>query len=66
MNALARETNMSEIETQRLERCKKCAKSEETDNFMGLGIKALICPLHGFECSEVVQCVYVSDNKRYE
>lgn len=57
---------MSEIETQRLERCKKCAKSEETDNFMGLGIKALICPIHGFECSEVVQCVYVPDNKRYE
>lgn len=57
---------MNDIELQRLERCKKCSKSEETDNFMGLGITAFICPLHGFECSEVVQCVYVSDNKRYE
>lgn len=57
---------MSEIETQRVERCKKCDKSEETDNFMGLGIATLICPLHGFECSEVVQCAYVSDNTRYE
>lgn len=57
---------MSEIETQRLERCKKCAKSEEIDNFMGLGIKTFICPLYSFECSEVVQCVYVPDNKRYE
>lgn len=57
---------MGEIETQRLERCKKCVKSEETDNFMGLGIKALICPLHGFQCSEIIQCVYVPDNKRYE
>lgn len=57
---------MSEIELQRLERCKKCSKSERTDNFMGLRITALICPLHGYECSEVVQCVYVPDNKRYE
>lgn len=57
---------MNDIELQRLERCKKCSKSKETDNFMGLGITALICPLHGYECSEVVQCVYVSDNKRYE
>lgn len=57
---------MSDIELQRLERCKKCSKSEETNNFMGLGITELICPLHGFECSEVVQCVYVPDNKRYE
>lgn len=57
---------MSEIELQRLERCKKCSKSERVDNFMGLGETALICPLHGYECSEVVQCVYVLDNKRYE
>lgn len=57
---------MNDIELQRLERCKKCSKSEETDNFMGLGITALICPLYGYECSEVVQCVYVPDNKRYE
>lgn len=48
---------MSEIELQRLERCKKCYRIEETDNFIGLGIKALICPLHGFECSDVIQCV---------
>lgn len=57
---------MNEIETQRVERCKKCTKSEETNNFMGLGITTLICPLHGFECSEVIQCVYVSDDTRYE
>lgn len=56
--------NMSEIELQRLERCKKCSKSEEANGFQG-GTK-LYCPLHGFECSEVVQCVYVPDNKRYE
>ena len=57
---------MNDIELQRLERCKKCSKSEETDNFMGTGETALICPLHGYECSEVVQCVYVLDNRRYE
>lgn len=55
---------MNEIELQRLERCKKCSKSEEADDFQG-GTE-LYCPLHGFECSEVVQCVYVPDNKRYE
>lgn len=57
---------MTNAELQRLERCKKCSKLEETDNFMGLGITALICPLHGYECNEVVQCLYVPDNKRYE
>lgn len=57
---------MTDAELQRLERCKKCSKSEETNNFMGLGTTALICPLHGYECNEVVQCVYVSDNKRCE
>ncbi len=57
---------MTDAESQRLERCKKCSQSEETVNFMGLGITALICPLHGYECREVVQCVYVPDNKRYE
>lgn len=57
---------MSEIELQRLERCKKCSKSEEVNNFMELGITEFVCPLHGYECSEVIQCVYVPDNKRYE
>lgn len=57
---------MTDAELQRLDRCKKCSKSERTDNFMGLGIATLICPLHGYECSEVIQCVYVPDNKRYE
>lgn len=49
---------------QRLERCKKCSKSTEEDDFQG-GTE-LYCPLHGYPCDMIIQCVYISDNKRYE
>lgn len=51
-------------ELQRLERCKKCSKSTEADNFQGE--TELYCPLHGYPCDMIIQCVYIPDNKRYE
>ena len=55
---------MTDAELQRLERCKKCSKSTEADDFQG-GTE-LYCPLHGYPCDMIIQCVYVPDNKRYE
>lgn len=58
-------STMSEIEMQRLERCKKCSMSKEINNFMGTGENVLFCPLHNYGCDDIIQCVYVSDTKRY-
>lgn len=55
---------MTDAELQRLERCKKCSKSTEADDFQG-GTE-LYCPLHGYPCDMIIQCVYVPDNKGYE
>lgn len=51
---------MNDIELQRLERCKKCSKSTEADDFQG-GTE-LYCPLHGYPCDMIIQCSYVSEN----
>ncbi len=55
---------MTEIEKQRIERCSKCSKSTEEDDWEG-GTE-LYCPLHGYPCNDIIQCVYIADNKRYE
>jgi hypothetical protein len=55
---------MTEIEKQRIERCSKCSKSAEEDDWEG-GTE-LYCPLHGYPCNDIIQCVYIADNKRYE
>lgn len=51
---------MNDIELQRLERCKKCSKSTEADDFQG-GTE-LYCPLHGYPCDMIIQCSYVPYN----
>jgi hypothetical protein len=51
---------MNDIELQRLERCKKCSKSTEADDFQGE--MELYCPLHGYPCDMIIQCSYVSEN----
>lgn len=53
---------MTDIKKQRVERCVKCSKCTEMDFFD----KELSCPLYFLPCSEIVQCMYVADNKRYE
>lgn len=55
---------MTDVELQRLERCKKCSKSTEADDFFG-GTE-LYCPLEGYPCDMIIQCEYIPDNKRYE
>lgn len=55
---------MNDVELQRLERCKKCSKSVEEDDFQG-GTE-LYCPLEGYPCDMIIQCAYVPDNKKYE
>ena len=57
-------SNMTDAELQRLDRCKKCSKSVEADDFQG-GTE-LYCPLEGYPCDMIIQCVYVPDNKRYD
>lgn len=54
---------MNEVEKQRIERCLKCSKSVEEDDFEG-GTE-LYCPLHNLPCDSIIQCVYVADNKIY-
>jgi hypothetical protein len=51
---------MTDAELQRLERCKKCSKSTEADDFQG-GTE-LYCPLHGYPCDMIMQCGYILDN----
>ena len=55
---------MTDSELQRLERCKKCSKSTETDDFFG-GTE-LYCPLHGYPCDMIIQCLDNPDDNRYE
>ena len=53
---------MNNKEKQRANRCVKCSKSTVLGLF---GRKELFCPLHNLPCGEIVNCVYVTDNKRY-
>lgn len=55
---------MNEVEKQRIERCSKCSKSVEANDFVGK--TELYCPLHGYPCDGIIQCVYVTDNKIYK
>ena len=50
---------MTEAEKQMIERCKKCSKSVEEDDFQG-GTE-LYCPLEGYPCGMIIQCAYVPD-----
>lgn len=57
-------SELNDIELQKLERCKKCSKSTETDDFFG-GTE-LYCPLHGYPCDMIIQCLDNPDDNRYE
>lgn len=52
---------MDENDLQRLERCKRCSKSVEEDDFQG-GME-LYCPIEGYPCDMIIQCDYIPDNK---
>lgn len=60
MTTQIRGEEMGNSEKQKLERCIKCSKSTEADDFQG-GTE-LYCSLHGYPCDMIIQCLYISDD----